>query len=72
MEIKVFIICADCKNHIGEMLKPEDQEVVEALLNLASNCNDKIVWHNRNHGRQVYAALVVEGESIKSCNSTLP
>jgi hypothetical protein len=66
MEIKLVIICADCKKQICNTFKTENQEAFEILLRLADNFSDKIAWHNLNHGQQVYAALVVED---RICNS---
>ena len=62
VEIKVFIICADCKDQIGQLLKPEGQEPGQTLLELANWCSERISWHNRHHGQQVFAEYTADGK----------
>ena len=37
MELKIIIVCAECKQHIGTVLKAENQESIEALLKLVGD-----------------------------------
>jgi hypothetical protein len=62
VEIKVFIICADCKDQIGQLIKPEDKELGQTLLELANRCSRRISWHNLHHGQQVFAEYTTDGK----------
>jgi hypothetical protein len=65
MELKLIIICADCKKQIGTIHKSCKEETIETLLKLAYSYSDKIAWHNLNHGKQVYAAIISDDQT---CN----